>query len=410
MTDLHAINCFYVKDGYCQARVWGDGWGGQCSSKTTTGSDFCAKHKGTKIAKRYIKGPGGSCPECSRAASKPIFHKYVWEHLGRYIPGQVNLGPKWKATNQDYVPVSPDNTSLQDNILSQTSPVANSPQVSRLLPASEKSVLEQYACQKTAFSQPVAMALPAPSGPTNTEKWTSSEVSQWLETFPTLKQYTTSFAENEIDGEALLELTDQELKDDLGITPLGHRKQLIRLIKKLGGKSEEVVPLALPPSEKVTPAFTASVTAAAVANAAAVDANEVANTVANAVTLASAISSAISASRSAAKAAMYATRDYTLSNCIRLAKLQKIFKNLQEIPYIMGDWSEEEIKLWNGLRQQGLFSTPWLHDAITDRETGRVDETKRHANRLHALRSLAGLHGGPDKAAIITSGISSLLW
>ncbi len=427
MTHHYQINSLPVKDDCCQARVWGPagapGWGGQCTSKPTTGSEFCAKHNNTTIAKRYTKGLGGSCPECSRAASRPIVHQHVWEHLGRYIPGQVTLGPKWKATNQVSEQTVPDNTSLQDNNLSQTPPAENTGLVSE--PDNEKSVLDQYAYQKTAFtrttttSAPVlwnhsdGIALPAPSVPTNTDKWTSSEVSQWLETLPDLKQYATSFAENEIDGEALLELTDQDLKGDLGIAPLGHRKQLLRLIKKLGGKSEEAVPLALPASEKVTPAFTASVTAAAVAKAAAADANEVAKAAANAVTLASAISSAISASRSAADAAALATRDYSLSSYIRGAKLTKVFKNLQEIPYIMGDWSEEEIKLWEGLRNSGLFRPLCFHDSITDWRTGgKIDETKRRENRKRALMEMGRTHGytGLVPMKEITMRISSLLW
>ena len=275
--------------------------------------------------------------------------------------------------------------------------------------ASEKSVLDHYAFQKTAFSKPVAQALPAPSGPMNTEKWTSSEVIQWLETLPDLKQYATSFAENEIDGEALLELTNQDLKGDLGIAPLGHRKQLLRLIKKLGGKSEEAVPLALPASEKVTPAFTASVTAAAVAKAAAADANEVAKAAANAVTLASAISSAISASRSAADAAAYATKDSFLSSYIRQAKQTKIFKNLQEIPYIMGDWSEEESKLWE---QKVRIMGPRDPYYCTVPGTGARCETRHREHRKRALKTLFEYNMATGQVPIeeIIMGISSLLW
>ena len=293
----------------------------------------------------------------------------------------------------------------------------------------------KYAYQKTAFTRTPTtsasvlwnhsddIALPAPSGPMNTEKWTSSEVIQWLETLPDLKQYATSFAENEIDGEALLELTDQELKSDLGIAPLGHRKQFFRLIKKLGGKSEEAVPLALPASEKVTPVFTASATAAAAANAAtlastissaifqarrAADAATLASTISSAIfqarraadaataaaaaaAAAFAISSAIFHARRAADAAAKATSDGILGDIslIRPAKVNKIFKNLQEIPYIMGDWSEEEIGEWELLLRRGLFKpngTLMTHASFGDQ--GTRCETKRRQVRKGQMKWL----------------------
>jgi len=42
-----------------------------------------------------------------------------------------------------------------------------------------------------------------------------------------------SFVENYISGMELVELTNEELKDDLGITALGVRKGLLREIAKL---------------------------------------------------------------------------------------------------------------------------------------------------------------------------------
>ncbi len=102
--ELLRINCLPIQLGICQARKWGPtggpGWGGQCTSKTTTGSDFCAKHTSKKLSKDASGGPDGSCLVCSKAQGKIVTHQFAWEHLGRYVPGQVTLGPKWKATTQ----------------------------------------------------------------------------------------------------------------------------------------------------------------------------------------------------------------------------------------------------------------------------------------------------------------------
>lgn len=60
---------------------------------------------------------------------------------------------------------------------------------------------------------------------------TGSEVSEWLESqgFP---QYRPAFAQNAITWELVPELTDQDLRE-LGVSVLGHRKQLLREIKVL---------------------------------------------------------------------------------------------------------------------------------------------------------------------------------
>lgn len=77
-----------------------------------------------------------------------------------------------------------------------------------------------------------------------------------------LECYIESFTENLIDEETLLELTSDELKNDLGIKPLGHRKTILRAIEKLKNKptssNTNMTPnyldnlpsvIALPPSE-----------------------------------------------------------------------------------------------------------------------------------------------------------------
>lgn len=53
------------------------------------------------------------------------------------------------------------------------------------------------------------------------------EVERWLNG-EGLSQYTTAFKENEVDGKTLMSLTDKDLKEDLGVNVLGHRKHIIK--------------------------------------------------------------------------------------------------------------------------------------------------------------------------------------
>ena len=102
--ELQQLNCQSISECHCKARKWGCGtalgWGGQCTSKQQMGSDFCAKHGTTKLSKKSCDGPDGSCLPCSKAQGKTVKHIYNWEHMGRYIPGEVTLGPKWKCDTQ----------------------------------------------------------------------------------------------------------------------------------------------------------------------------------------------------------------------------------------------------------------------------------------------------------------------
>src|SRR6185503_17026794 len=76
------------------------------------------------------------------------------------------------------------------------------------------------------------------------------QIADWLEKLG-LGQYAKSFAENDISFSVLPDLTDQDLKD-IGVS-LGHRRQLLREIAKLGQTA------AAPPS---APALTTSPVAA----------------------------------------------------------------------------------------------------------------------------------------------------
>src|SRR5450631_830178 len=59
------------------------------------------------------------------------------------------------------------------------------------------------------------------------------QIAGWLEKLG-LGQYASRFAENDITFAILSELTDQDLKE-LGVSSLGHRRQLLRAIAELNG-------------------------------------------------------------------------------------------------------------------------------------------------------------------------------
>ena len=66
----------------------------------------------------------------------------------------------------------------------------------------------------------------------STKSWAPEAVAQWLATIE-MSQYTANFLENDIDGGALLTLTATELKDDLEVAKLGHRKRILNNIEEL---------------------------------------------------------------------------------------------------------------------------------------------------------------------------------
>ncbi len=71
------------------------------------------------------------------------------------------------------------------------------------------------------------------------------EIAQWLEKLG-LGQYAQRFGENDIDLPILSDLTDQDLKE-LGVSSLGHRRQLLRAIAELDGASPAAAPVPAPP-------------------------------------------------------------------------------------------------------------------------------------------------------------------
>ena len=59
------------------------------------------------------------------------------------------------------------------------------------------------------------------------------QIANWLQNLG-LGQYAQRFAENDINFAILADLTDQDLQE-IGVTSLGHRRQLLRAITELKG-------------------------------------------------------------------------------------------------------------------------------------------------------------------------------
>jgi class 3 adenylate cyclase/tetratricopeptide (TPR) repeat protein len=68
-------------------------------------------------------------------------------------------------------------------------------------------------------------------------------VREWLASLG-LSEYADRFAEHRIDFSILRDLTDQDLKDELGVVLLGDRQRLLRAIAELAGTASAAPPLA----------------------------------------------------------------------------------------------------------------------------------------------------------------------
>ncbi len=80
------------------------------------------------------------------------------------------------------------------------------------------------------------------------------DIAQWLESFG-LGQYASVFQEHEITAEVLAELSDDDLKQ-CGVNAIGHRKILLREIRKLSG--DVAPPPAAPQEEPATSELSAA--------------------------------------------------------------------------------------------------------------------------------------------------------
>jgi hypothetical protein len=67
--------------------------------------------------------------------------------------------------------------------------------------------------------------------PTDIAEWAEPQVAEWLEEFGYGK-HRRQFARKRIDGLALMELTEEDLKDEFGVWPLGLRKRFGRSLCK----------------------------------------------------------------------------------------------------------------------------------------------------------------------------------
>lgn len=86
-------------------------------------------------------------------------------------------------------------------------------------------------------------------------QWTTLDVGDWLSSLQ-LNQYVDSFAQNEIDGKTLVDLTLEDL-DYLNVTALAHRKALFREVETLRAKCAQSSVSSDPPRE-LLPSHSAS--------------------------------------------------------------------------------------------------------------------------------------------------------
>ena len=77
------------------------------------------------------------------------------------------------------------------------------------------------------------------------------QVADWLEKLG-LGQYAQRFAENDINFSILSDLTDQDLKE-LGMSSLGHRRQLLRAIAELSRAEKDILKTTDAPAAPVAP-------------------------------------------------------------------------------------------------------------------------------------------------------------
>jgi len=69
------------------------------------------------------------------------------------------------------------------------------------------------------------------------DSWSINDVSKWLKEIG-LEQYQSSFKEGAVDGSFLYELTDDDLRNTLGVEHKLHRKKILSAIKSLMNESE----------------------------------------------------------------------------------------------------------------------------------------------------------------------------
>lgn len=94
-------------------------------------------------------------------------------------------------------------------------------------------------CRKGQFWQKVWKANMAFSKQINQDisSWSTVEVGIWLESTQ-LGEYTEVFANNDIRGKELLNLSRRDLKE-IGMTKVGHIKRILMAVKELNMINED---------------------------------------------------------------------------------------------------------------------------------------------------------------------------
>src|SRR5262249_59000927 len=106
--------------------------------------------------------------------------------------------------------------------------------------AGSKPPTAASSCRRVTFG---GAAPAAPKHSRNGTRNAMPSVREWLASLG-LSEYADRFAEHRIDFLILQDLTDKDLKEELGIVPLGDRRKLLQAIAKLAGAASTAPQLA----------------------------------------------------------------------------------------------------------------------------------------------------------------------
>eukprot|EP00049_Salpingoeca_infusionum_P024160 m.15021 g.15021 ORF g.15021 m.15021 type:complete len:766 (+) comp6484_c0_seq1:258-2555(+) len=104
----------------------------------------------------------------------------------------------------------------------------------------ETALLQQLQSQEFALDQPTPntphelMANSVFSDNIPSKSWTVDKVFAWISILPDgLQRYADVFRDNHVNGRILLQLTDTELRNDLGMTSFGHRRMFLNHVRDI---------------------------------------------------------------------------------------------------------------------------------------------------------------------------------
>ena len=169
----------------------------------------------------------------SKNQKNTLRNKKMRKHKSLYMPSILS-----KTTPDVYVSSPPE---IIPDVLMISPPEITPPDVSVISPL--EIISPEITPDVDVISPPeitplglVQLEIPhIPIGITNGEdimSWTTSDVTQWLQIIG-LEIYCDIFAKEEINGFVLLELTNDNLKNDLHIEKLGHRLTILKSISLL---------------------------------------------------------------------------------------------------------------------------------------------------------------------------------